>query len=862
MCGGGPLFDDAEEAVQDQTADQPRPLADESENRVRTVIREMQTLRDQARRDYYGLRGYIENYRTRADSLEAQVRKWCDEIDETAAKHERTVDYYMRRYNHLESVQGGLVQQVRRLELALSRREATHGCSRTCYCQDNSLLKKITAMEGKMQRLEDQSGRKDREIERLNARYNTLEQRAARHEQELRDAVSSASLPQPRPTRTAASATTTDLNARLTNLTHVVDQHNHYFGEIRDRILQQEDAARALQRPVVTAPESRDLEQRIEEAVTRLSTRIIDGRLETLRHAHNQWADSVDDDLAKQARTIDERGAQLEQANKRIEAALIDSREQTHTVLVDLQSSLEEQIEARRTAATDHINGVRDHLNERLANFAMELQNNQLDGMQAEIQKHAGQIHQLEVENNALGFYYNQQRTATQSDMRMVDTARAETLVSDLPTYPTDESVAGNVIQFQPAEHHQIAPEAPMLEPTFTADEQMADVSHFTSLSTGNQNDDANRSQSMAGNAAQEHHQAGHREPQITTQTRSIFDPDDLYCPIDELDDPSPVRTADESMGLIQGIANIEPTTATETVSTEQTAEPAPRSPTPSSGPISDLPDGTSSEYRPSSPLSYQDNDPAQFLSNSSAVAAASEASTQIPGLGILPTTEKHERPSSDGSMQATEPELERRASQPAYVFGEPFTPTERKILRPVSRKTRADLQGPPQPGGTGSDSAETIQTALATLQQIQPPQPSNPVSSAPTPAAPATNNNYSVAYIKGLRAHVIRMMDEYLPNKFDREICDGLETIVKEGDRNLGPTEALAERAGLFVQDSYSRSGVEQIMMTWVELAVFKEAYAEFEVYLPATFFAEVEKELFVEEYVGAYLREHPADC
>lgn len=382
MCGGGPLFEDASEANAGQS-DGALLTSDVVDPLILCAIREVRNQKDQTRRDYHSLRSYIDNYRTRADNLESQVREWCDELEDSAIQRERTVSSYMRKYNHLETGQDALLKWIRALEHKLENREMTSSCSGTCRYQVDALSRRMETMEKQMQALENNC---NKNINSLSLKFNSLQKQTSENTQTIRKALSQAS-----PTTKPGT-----MEARLTNMAHTVDLHGHYFSEVRDRIMQQETTMMHNQELVDSLPKSKDLEDHIEEAVIRIHARTINQSISEIYQSQEQRTASLEDRISRQALENEERFESLAKADKRFRSKLFESRKHADSSFADLKSSLEGQIAAHQETVEVHNKSLIDSFNETLFNFATALQDDHLSGMNTSISQQAGQLEQLQ----------------------------------------------------------------------------------------------------------------------------------------------------------------------------------------------------------------------------------------------------------------------------------------------------------------------------------------------------------------------------------------------------------------------------------------------------------------------------------
>lgn len=432
MCGGGPLFgnDDAH-TIPHQSAEK-LTTTNVVDPLVLSMVRELRSYEKQAKRDYHSLRGYIDSYRARADSLESQVRTWCDEIDESVIQHDRTVNSYVSRYNHLETEQDALLKRIRVLEHTFENRQAISACSKACYDQDDLLWRKMRTMDEKIRRLEDQGKDKDKKIDRLSALCDTLRKRAAKHERDVQDSLASALSTS---SETAGSATA-KLVGRLTSLAQTIDLHRHYFDEIRDRVIQQETTTREARDLIDSFPQGKGLEDCIEKIAIRIYPQIVSNGLQELRESQEQWTASIDDRLSQQVLASEERYDLLKKADKMLDSRLSKSKKKANSALAEVKSSFGVQIAAHKDAADDQSKSLIASFNDELIDFAKELQVNHLTGMKSHILQHADLLQQLQSQHDILEAGFRQQ-TTDRFNMTMFGPIRPDTPRNQSTPVPT-----------------------------------------------------------------------------------------------------------------------------------------------------------------------------------------------------------------------------------------------------------------------------------------------------------------------------------------------------------------------------------------------------------------------------------------
>lgn len=913
MCGGGPLFENYDEAKSESgqsAAEEPAetpPTADENDP-VRLMQEAIESQQAQARKDYHTLHGYIEGYRARADNLETQVGKWCDELEETAAGHKKTVATYMKKYHHLGGVQNGIMARVHSLEVLLANQQTSKGCSKTCHCQNDSIPKWTSKMEARMQVLEYQCKKKDDKIQSLSARCDTLQKRAARHERETQDKLSSA-LPTKSKSDAAGPASTVEVDARLTNLAETIAVHGHYFEEIRDRVLHQESATKEARELVDNLPQSQGLEGRIEEAVTRIHKENIDQRRQEIQQYLDKLAKSVEDYLAQQALANQERFKLLEKADqnldsklskskketgsvlayvktsidgqiaahkeaadvgiKKLDAELAKSKEHTDSVLAGWKSSLDSQIAAYREVADVETKGLIASFNEKLIDFARELQGDHLIGMKAQIQRQADQLQHLQSQHDALKARLDQHSTA-QPDIPVVDPVAPATPLFQFQfgSFPPFESTFGAGHQSEAAEQNK--PAGNIFGPvrSVSGDQTMADANPYPNYMSENQDETSSRGHDTTGNAAEEQ-EDGLYEPEAATGAP--------LSPIEEDFDAS-TDAEGESMDIESG--------GSSEVFAVRTAAP-------------DRDSKAATVVGPPGNLATGGGPPAK--------------ENEIPGLGMLPLSESSRshygleptRMSGVGDNPTTDSALYNRATGPSDISGT-LNQSSNLIQSPFSgivssaprsepsggAFTQARFAAPERPAREAQpvDVVDSNASHLTTTPMAGPihqrssppppqPQPTDPPSPntvadkilrnsfhfQPTPASPRPNFSYSVEYIGKLRTHlVVRVLESWIREKFSKETAGEILELVLSRNRRFGSIrDDLAPRANLAPQDGYFDTAVERIFSAWFDVCIVDEVVEDFEEsLLAAGFEKKVERDRFVEEHVRPYMKAHPADC
>lgn len=879
MCGGGPAFDDIEDRAEaprgPTTASKP---TDPDPRLVAAVVDEIEKkLRGRAARDFEGLRGYIETYRTRADHLEDRVGKWCDELEQQATEHDRTVQAYLKRYHHLEGTTSGLLTRVRALEVTTREdAAAAPGNNKTCRCrggdQSSSLVKRLSRMEGKMQALEDKCKAKDDKIQGLSARCDALYKKAARHEQDIRNALSSVpttttTKAQSKAAEAAVSTSTTTVDsqeARLATLAQAVELHGHYFDEIRDRILQHEDASSKA--PLPTSPESppqiRDLEARVAGAVAQAHEKTIQKHRGKVEQQLAQWSKELRAALSQQLDS-------LKKTNEDLNLKIDWSKGQTDAALAGLKASVGGQIAAHKEAVDAGTERRLASLNEKLADITKELRGHHLEAMSADIQQHAGQLQELQSQHDELEARLREQATTTQPN----DASMATELVHPMTSVfqfgafaALTPGVEPEIMRVQAAEEDN--PMGDDMGPA-SGDQSMVDV---------------------RGSSAAEQYQAEYRGPSMAVDVPFCHDQDDLYPSIETEDEPMDlssgtsvddfvVKSAASDRGLESPVAVVGHPDANRAVAAQWTT--------------SQSQDDTLMAPQPRS--------------------GTADHEIQIPGLGLLPKTESPPSPAGEDELNVnmerfpglpadslpydpvpapipvkttlsqSESKTEVRSPFSGNIVGGPATPTIAPKALPASQPLEPAVQTL-QPGETAGSQSTTPTTAnppSATPSRPQRPLPRrrSPKPAPPSPlvtnvpqasARPASPSSpptvapcfcYSANYVEDLRKHIF---DGLATKSFlAEEFCGGTEAEIDEIVRGA-PRDALgnlAERAGVAVNDAYSKLVVEQFFSDWFETFIVPEM-DDFEELLKAGSFEKKEvMGRFMEQVVQDYMSKHQAD-
>lgn len=404
MCGGGPLFEDSNvsQVAPDQPdVDAPSRKAGVIDPLVLAAIKNLRNLlKDQAKRDFHSLRGYIDAYSTRADNLELQVGKWCDELDAAAIEQKRSVNSYLRRYDYLENEQDALAKRVRILKHIIETRQTSAGCSKTCERQNGALSKRIKKMEGKVQALETQCEMKENKLKSLITEYDALKKETVRSERENQRVSSSAHVPLCKPE--TAGPTVAELEDRLASLSQTVDLYGLYFNEIRDRIVQQEREIKEFCEFTNGFPESKDLRDRIEEVVACVYKRGSIQELQQIKTFLDKWATGIEKELSCQAHENDYRYKTLTKVGKSLASKISKSKNQAESAIANMQYLLESQIEAHSKASDVEITTLVAGVNETLSTFQTELQEKQIAGLQNLLAHHTRQLEHLHSQQTLL----------------------------------------------------------------------------------------------------------------------------------------------------------------------------------------------------------------------------------------------------------------------------------------------------------------------------------------------------------------------------------------------------------------------------------------------------------------------------
>lgn len=884
MCGGGPAFDDIEDRAEaprgPTTASKP---TDPDPRLMAAVVDEIdKKLRGRAARDFEGLRGYIETYRTRADHLEDRVGKWCDELEQQATEHDRTVQAYLKRYHHLEGTTSGLLARVRALEVVTRENAATTTApgnnKTTCRCrgddQSSSLAKRLSRMEGKMQALEDKCKAKDDKIQGLSARCDALYKKAARHEQDIRNALSSVptttttTKAQSKAAEAAVSTTTTTVDlqdARLATLAQTVELHGHYFDEIRDRILQHEDASSKAPPPTSpkSPPQIKGLEARVAGAVAQAHEKIVQKHLGKVEQQLVQWSKELRDALSRQLDS-------LKKTNEDLNLKIDWSKGQTDAALTDLKASIGGQIAAHKEAVDAGTERRLASLNEKLADVTKELRGHHLEVMSADIQQHAGQLQELQSQHDELEARLREQATTTQPD---------DTSMAIEPVHPMT-----SVFQFG-----AFAALTPGVEPEIMRVQAAEEDNPM-----GDDMGPASGDQSMAdvrGSSAAEQYQAESRGPSMAVDVPFCHDQDDLY--------PS-IETEDEPMDLSSG-TSVDDFVVKIAASDRGLEAPAA---------VVGHPDANravASQWTTSQ--SHQDD----TLMAPQPRSGTADHEIQIPGLGLLPREESPPRsdapsPASKGELVAdmenfpgfsndsqpcnpvpapapspvrtdpsqSESKIEARSPFPGNIFT--IAPKALPASQPL--KSAAQTLQPGETTGSQSTIPTTANPPSATPVRPQRPLPrrrspkpalpsplvtnvpqaSAPPASPPSPPTVAPCFCYSANYVDGLRKHIYSLATKSF---LAEEFCGGAEAEIDEIVRGA-PRDAignLAERAGVAEGGPYPKLVVEQFFSDWFETFIVPEMDDLEELLKMSSFEKKEVMGRFMEQVVHDYMSKHAAD-
>lgn len=866
------------------------------------AFREIHKLRGQATRDYESLRGYIDTYRTRADNLEGQVGKWCDELEQLTTQHDKTVNTYLRRYHRLEGATNGLLTRVRALEVRdATKHAATGGYSKTCCCQDESLAKRLSKMEGRMQALEDKCKTKDDKIKSLSAKCDAFYKRAARHERDIQDALSSATTTKAQ-SKVANPTTTGEEDACLTSLVQTVELHGHYFEEIRDHILQQEDTSKKAPTSAESLSQIKDLQKRIVGAVAQAHKRTVDKNLEKIKRQLEQWTKEVNV-LSQQCLQNKERFTLLEEAGESLDLKLCESKRRTDAVLADFKSSVDGQVAAHKKAVDAETKKLGVSFHEKLADFANELQKDRLDGMRAQIQQLQSHYEELEARLH--------EQAMTEPDTTIAaEPVRPTTSVFQFAAFPPLQSGMGagtmNVRNVGEEDHSMGG--AFGHTQSASGDQPMADVSLFSHHTSGVQDEVSGRCDFVTGNTTAEQYQAGRHEPGLAAGVPSGHTRDGLYGAVDAEDEPMDLSSGSSCDDFV--VKSAAPDRGLVSQAAAVVAAPGVGN---RNGDDNRVPAGDS---RHTTGQSQDDK-----LVASQPGHGTTGGGIQIPGLGALPKTEIPQictpsplaedelrfdpkilsgvggQPSTDfvlynrapaptpspahTTLSQLESKTEVRSPFSGILVRVPPTPTVEPKALSEPKPLKQAVQ-PLQPGDiAGSQSktaaARTTPPPLAgpvrrqlPLPQRHPEKPaiSSPVTrnvpraSAPSPPLEALSFNYSADYVDKLRIHVIyEALESWLEKRINREYDEKIEETIRKKAGSLDSVGTLAEQDGLASQDAYSRAAVEQIFSTWFDNCIVPEVDGLGVVLVAGSFEKEDEMGRFMEEIVRDYMEKHPAD-
>lgn len=753
-----------------------------------------------------------------------------------------------------------------------------------------------------MQALEDKCKTNDDKIKSLSTRCDALYKKAVRHERDIQDALSSATTTtteaQPKVTD---PATTGEEDARLTSLVQTVELHGHYFEEIRDRILQQEDAGKKAPTSAESPPQFKDLEKCIAGAVAKEHKRSVD----ITKRQSKQWSKEVNV-LSHQYLQNKERLTLVEEADKNLDLKLCESKRQTDATLADFKSSVDGQLVAHKEAVDAEIKRIVVSFQQNLVDFANELQVNRLDGMKPRIQQLQSQCEELEA-------CLHEQAT-TQPDTTMAaEPARPITSVFHFAEFPALQSMmgAGTVnVQNVGEEDHSMGG-AFEHTPSASGDQPMSDVSLVSHHTSGVQYEVSGRCDIVTGNTTAEQYQAGGHEPSLAVGVPSRHTLDDLYGAVD---------AEDVSMDLCSSRSSCDDfvmKSAAPDRGFESEASAAVAAP--------DVGNRDGDDNRAPAGDSQYTTDRSQDdkVVAPQPVHGTAGGEIHIPGLGTLPKTEipQSRTPSplaedelvfdprtlsGVGGQPSTDFVLHNRAPAPTpslahttlsqheskTVVRSPFsgiairippTPTvepkalsEPKLLDQAAQALQpGDIAGSQSKTAAATTNPHPV-TGLVRRQlplpQRRPAKPaipspmssSVPRASAPSPPLEAPFFNYSADYIDELRVHVIdEALESWLGETIGGESAPDIKRAITTGGKgkSLGCVGELAEQAWLTSQDVYYKAAVEQIFSAWFDNYVVQAVDDCGWDLLEGSLQEEEEKRRFLEAAVRAYMEKHSAD-
>lgn len=378
MCGGGPLF---EEAGTHKTAS-TYPGLDMADTFAAWVIQqikgqkklcrvEFQGLREEMKRDYTRLDGYVRNNRAVVDDTDSRVRGWCDEIQQDVtdqlAQHGQTVNSYVKKYGYLDTLQADLLRRIGAIENVVNQKKNTTESVERYHSRETLLLSKMEGIEERVKGLEEQCRSKDAIISDLTAKCSELGRHTAEFERKMQHSLTFAINKE-----LQASTTESDAEARLTLLSQTVDAHGHYFTEIRDRILKNECTTNLLQTSSSDTVIIGGFKNMVDDVVDEICKKSIKKELGEIHQTQEKWKRGFEDQWSRHEQETGNRFKSLQGEYDMLRSSLseyIEREGMHHKALKDESERLQTQVSQYRTQTELDLSNLRSSFGEELSGY-------------------------------------------------------------------------------------------------------------------------------------------------------------------------------------------------------------------------------------------------------------------------------------------------------------------------------------------------------------------------------------------------------------------------------------------------------------------------------------------------------------